>query len=122
MASGVLAIGDGTWNGGSVGSKALPMRRRMPTMLPVPSANALLWNDIGIATGSAGRWDRWHDTAPGRGYRNAGIDFGGWINHALRPGQLIAQIGAAGSFSVRGHGQTADSRFATWVRRRRDRR
>jgi hypothetical protein len=59
---------------------------------PVPSASSLLWNDVGGAAGSAGRWDEWHNTAPGLGCRNAGIDFDGWTNHTLGPRQLIAQI------------------------------
>src|SRR5271155_2726377 len=45
----------------------------------------------------------------GRGYHNAGIDFGGGTDHALGARQLIAQIGAAGGFSRRGHGQPASS-------------
>jgi hypothetical protein len=64
-------------------------------------AVSLLWNDAGVAAGSAGRWDDWRDTAPGQGCRNAGIDFGGRTNHTLGPRQLIAQIGAAVSFSLR---------------------
>jgi hypothetical protein len=43
----------------------------------------LLWNDAGVAAGSAGRWNDWRDTAPGRGCRNAGIDFCRWTNHTL---------------------------------------
>jgi hypothetical protein len=77
---------------------------------------------VRVAAGSAGRRDDWRDTAPGQGCRNAGIDLGGRTNHTLGPRQLIAQIGAAGNFSLRGHSQAAGSRFATRVGRRRDRR
>jgi hypothetical protein len=71
-----------------------------------------LWNDGGVSARRAGRWDDWHDTAPGRGYRNARIDFGRGTDYALGARQLIAQIGAAVSFSWPRHDQTSGSCLA----------
>jgi hypothetical protein len=52
----------------------------------------------------AGGWDHGRNTATDRGRRNAAIDFGRRTNHTFGPRQLIAQIGAAGCFSLRRHG------------------
>jgi hypothetical protein len=61
-------------------------------------------------------WDHGRDTAPDRGRRNAGIDFCRRTNHSLAPRQLIAKIGAAGRFSLRGHGQASTRDLVRWKR------
>jgi hypothetical protein len=57
---------------------------------PLPSANSLLRNDVGIAAGSAGRWDDRHHTVAHRGAEMLGsISAGGQIIPFDRDNSLL---------------------------------